>query len=124
MSDRPPTPEEAAELILQNDPWERCPDYGGGHPDTCRCEGSGAVLKADYERAYVLLGRPHPPRWKTTKYSNGVVQVSGPSVFIGKFPMGHELVRIGSPNNPAVQRALEELEHGSTKTPKSDPEEK
>jgi hypothetical protein len=73
------TPEEAAEIVLQNDPWEPCTKEHLGHE--CECDFSGALLKDIYKEAYQLLGLPHPPLWTRTALPNGGYRESGPAIF-------------------------------------------
>lgn len=81
------TPEEAGEIVLQNDPWEACVrckrtgyiprDYveigdalhlteGGSLTTLSKCEscgGAGHFLKPEYRRACERIGRPLPNRF-------------------------------------------------------------
>jgi hypothetical protein len=117
------TQEEAAELVLKNDPWTKCPrEDDENHSEACECENSGAVLKPEYKEAYRVLGRPQPPIWKRRQMSNGEYHVSGPTVFVGKFPLRQRLIRIGSPAEPISQIASYRGS-GSTKDPQTDEKE-
>lgn len=89
------TVEEAGQLLLEADPWEKCahcnywdpPRPGMASETRCKeCLDSGAQLKAEYREAYQVLNRPEPLRFRTERLANGQLYVAGPAVRVGKFP--------------------------------------
>ncbi len=89
------TPEEAAEIILGGEQWVPC-QACKQRDDDCEdlfvggkcpvCEDSHAELSPDYRKACEVLRRPPPPIWRES-LRDGMIHKTGPSVFMGKFPI-------------------------------------
>jgi hypothetical protein len=106
------TTEEAVEMVLDGEVWDPCPhcDRGitkEGPAERCTfCEGSGAQLNPIYYEACKLVGKEPPPRWKVTK-EMGRTYVSGPPVYVGKFPIGQRLYPLVEKGGFAMQKLKE-----------------